>query len=286
MARKTPPLDPDAPFASSWWALRWISLLESFGWASRLSDGRQYARAGNVLSLEIDARGVRAEVIGSASQPYSVRIALRPLPSRAFEKAVRAMAGKASFAASLLSGRIPDEIETAFEGTGCTLLPRDPVELKNSCTCPDDATLCKHRAAVFYLLGERFDRDPFLIFLLRGKTRDELMKALKVHRALALPPDSRAAAATGSVVHAIPREPLAETSLTNPELHYKPLLPVSALKTTFSPPEHPDAVLIRLGPPPLADPDAARLLSDLHHAIGAGAAERLNDWEWRRVSRR
>jgi hypothetical protein len=119
------------------------------------------------------------------------------------------------------------------------------------------------------------------------------MTALKVHRSRAPPSSSRAAAATGAaalaaaaVAHAIPREALPETSLTSPELHYKPLLPASALRTTFSPPEHPDAVLIRLGPPPLADPDAARLLTDLHHAIGAGAAERLNDWEWRRVSRR
>jgi uncharacterized Zn finger protein len=33
-------------------------------------------------------------------------------------------------------------------------------------------------AAVYYLLGEEFDRDPFLLFRLRGLDRDELMAGL------------------------------------------------------------------------------------------------------------
>lgn len=33
----------------------------------------------------------------------------------------------------------------------------------------------KHIAAVYYLLVEEFDRDPFLIFKLRGMTREDLV---------------------------------------------------------------------------------------------------------------
>jgi len=36
----------------------------------------------------------------------------------------------------------------------------------------------KHIAAAYYLLGEEFDRDPFLIFKLRGMSRDELVGLL------------------------------------------------------------------------------------------------------------
>jgi uncharacterized Zn finger protein len=50
------------------------------------------------------------------------------------------------------------------------------------CTCPDWANPCKHIAAVHYLLGERFDEDPFLMFLLRGRDRDEIVSALRARR--------------------------------------------------------------------------------------------------------
>src|SRR4030095_5581977 len=49
---------------------------------------------------------------------------------------------------------------------------------KAACSCPDNANPCKHVAAVYYLLGEEFDRDPFLIFQLRGMERSELLAAL------------------------------------------------------------------------------------------------------------
>ncbi|MBT3392233.1 MAG: hypothetical protein HN413_17685, partial [Chloroflexi bacterium] len=42
---------------------------------------------------------------------------------------------------------------------------------------------CKHVAAAHYILGERFDEDPFLIFRLRGRTQDQVMSALRERRA-------------------------------------------------------------------------------------------------------
>lgn len=42
---------------------------------------------------------------------------------------------------------------------------------------------CKHIAATHYVLGERFDEDPFLIFRLRGRTQEQVMQELRKHRA-------------------------------------------------------------------------------------------------------
>ena len=41
-------------FGESWWARRWIMVLESFDIGARLGRGRSYARRGQVLSVEID----------------------------------------------------------------------------------------------------------------------------------------------------------------------------------------------------------------------------------------
>src|SRR5437667_6779935 len=69
---------------------------------------------------------------------------------------------------------MPDTIEDAFSGLGLHLLPHSERDFVTDCSCPDDANPCKHIAGVYYLLASAFDRDPFLMFELRGLSRDDL----------------------------------------------------------------------------------------------------------------
>ena len=85
------------------------------------------------------------------------------------------MADRPEFAASLLAGRMPENIEDAFADVGLSLFPSRRSDLETDCSCPDFANPCKHIAAVYLLLGEEFDRDPFLMFRMRGIERDELL---------------------------------------------------------------------------------------------------------------
>jgi len=165
-------------FARSWWARRWIDVLESFDLDSRLSRGRNYARRGQVLSIEIAKGRVSALVQGSRPKPYKVNIGVRPIPVAGWRRATAAMAAKAAFSAKLLNGQMPDDIEKAFAAETLSLFPESLAELDTECSCPDWSNPCKHIAAVYYLLGEEFDRDPFLIFRLRGMEREELLEAL------------------------------------------------------------------------------------------------------------
>jgi uncharacterized Zn finger protein len=235
-----------------------------------------------VAALDVSRGLVRASVRGPNASRCEVTIRLQLLPAAVWRRALRAMASRASFAASLLSGSIPADIETAFAGSSRTLLPQSPEELRNACTCDADG-FCSHLALVHDQLGRRFDQDPFLIFLLRGKERAELLKAIRQQRKVLSPAESAERPVTHAPVE--PSEPLPGGVLEKPELFFKPLVPVASLRTTFAPPEQPEAILTRLGPPPLQDPEAARLLMDLHRAIGLGAEERLSEWEWRRAGK-
>lgn len=165
-------------FGKSWWARRWIEVLESFEIGARLQRGRSYARRGQVVSIEIDKGIVKSKVQGSRSLPYGVTIAVRPLSSGDWSKVASVLMSSAIFAAKLLSGEMPEDIETAFSDAKLSLFPRSHSDLKTDCSCPDWSNPCKHIAAVYYLLGEEFDRDPFLIFKLRGMTREELLSLL------------------------------------------------------------------------------------------------------------
>jgi uncharacterized Zn finger protein len=89
-----------------------------------------------------------------------------------------ALAHEARVAAKLLASEMPEDVETAFDGVGLSLFPERRKDLATECSCPDWSNPCKHIAAVYYLLGEEFDRDPFLIFRLRGMSREELVGRL------------------------------------------------------------------------------------------------------------
>ena len=77
---------------------------------------------------------------------------------------------------------MPREIEDLLAASKLTLFPSSYRELKATCSCPDAANPCKHIAAVYYILAERFDEDPFLIFAWRGRTQEELLERLRARR--------------------------------------------------------------------------------------------------------
>lgn len=167
----------------TWWSRRWISVLESFHLGARLARGRSYARRGQVVSVEVQKGKVTARVQGTRPQPYSVEIRSNPLSDSDWDKVAEVMASQAIFAAKLLSGEMPRNIEEAFSQAKTSLFPSSGKELHTDCSCPDWANPCKHVAAVYYLLAESFDADPFLIFTLRGRTKEEIILTLRERRA-------------------------------------------------------------------------------------------------------
>src|SRR5579884_4486621 len=182
----------------TWWSKRWVQVLESFGMGTRLTRGRSYARQGQVLSIDVEAGVVKAKVQGSMPRPYKVTIRLQPLADRDWEKVIEAMASQAIFAAKLLAGEMPENIEEAFSAVHVSLFPTKGAELNTDCSCPDWANPCKHIAAVYYLLAERFDEDPFLIFKLRGRSKEQIIQSLREKRTVALPAEAASASEIGA----------------------------------------------------------------------------------------
>ena len=227
-------------FASHWWAQRWIRVLERFGWSARLNRGRAYARHGNVLDLDIQPGLVRAKVQGSRKQPYRVEIGMKPLSKADWSKVFAQLRKKAIYAARLLSGEMPRDIEEVFKAAEVSLFPKSGEDLLMSCTCPDWAKPCKHVAAVYYVLGSEFDRDPFLLFELRGRSRDQIMAALRGQRPERLP---------GTKPPRISSEPLEDHIADFWEAGEE----LDEISIQVTPPPVRQSILKRLGPIPLRD---------------------------------
>jgi uncharacterized Zn finger protein len=166
----------------TWWSKRFLEVLHSFNMGARLDRGRSYARKGQVLNIDIEAGIVSAKVQGSSSRPYKIEIKLKELSKKEWEQVEKALVERAIFLASLLAGEMPKDIEEAFKEVKLSLFPSRVSDLKTACSCPDSSNPCKHIAAVYYILAEQFDEDPFLLFTWRGHTKEELIENLRLLR--------------------------------------------------------------------------------------------------------
>ncbi|KAF1078718.1 SWIM zinc finger family protein [Methanogenium sp. MK-MG] len=168
-----------------WWSQRFVRALEEIGDSPRLSRGKRYARNGSVTSIRYQDGVVEAKVRGSMRTPYTVTITFRDYDSDEWESVIDGMAGQAIIAARLLSGEMPEELEEVFTSVGLSLFPQSDDDIATSCSCPDWANPCKHIAAVYYILAEWFDENPFFLFGLRGMGREEVLDALRKRRGAA-----------------------------------------------------------------------------------------------------
>ncbi|BAZ50387.1 zinc finger SWIM domain-containing protein [Nostoc sp. NIES-4103] len=162
-----------------WWSQRWLDLLDSYRFKKRLERARNYARQGNVLSIEFKGAKVLARVQGSEAEPYKVSLSLNAFTDEEWGYVIETMSHKAVFAAKLLAGEMPQNIEEVFTTNGLSLFPFTLGDVHSKCSCPDKANPCKHVGAVYYQLGDRFSEDPFVLFQLRGRTKEQIISDLR-----------------------------------------------------------------------------------------------------------
>jgi len=165
-------------FGESWVGKEWIEVLKSFGRSNRLTRGKRYARKGQVRDFQVEKGEVTAQVQGSRSSPYSVSIELPPYPESAWEEIVEEISSVPLYYSAFSSGQVPEDFKGVLSELDLSLPPENSKELSTRCSCPDSANPCKHIAAVYYLLGEAFDEDPFQLIKIRGRTREELLNAI------------------------------------------------------------------------------------------------------------
>lgn len=165
-----------------WWVERWLELLDSYRFKKRLERARVYVRQGNVLSIDFQGQKVFARVQGTEIEPYQVSIWLESFTDEEWQYVIETMSQKAIFSAKLLAGEMPTNIEQVFTGNGLSLFPFRLDDVRSQCSCPDQANPCKHIGAVYYLLADRFSEDPFVLFQLRGRTKEQIIEALRQMR--------------------------------------------------------------------------------------------------------
>jgi len=267
-----------------WWSRRFIAVLEAYGMSGRLQRGRSYARRGQVIEFSLAVGKVAARVQGSRPEPYRVTLAVQPLTAAQWKTVESRLAAQALFRARLLAGDMPAEIEQVFAEAGTPLFPASARDLTMDCNCPDWGFPCKHVAAVCYVLAEAFDDDPFAMLAWRGKSRDDLLAALRgtaggpavggaADRAPAGSPARRPPGSPALAVLAdVAGQPLEESVAG----FWSPGLSPARLRAARPSPVTPPDLLLRLSEPPAVQvrgEQLRELLTPAYAALAAGPDE-------------
>ncbi len=264
---------------TTWWGKLWIEALEGVlrGDSARLARGRTYARAGRTHDLVVKGGKITARVTGSRSAPYKITIELTELRATAWTQAIDGLAKKAQFSAELLAGQMPQSIDEVFVEAGVSLFPEERADLKTSCSCPDWGDPCKHVAATHYVLGEALDRDPFLLFELRGRTKDQVLDALRAARGVVGDaPTKKTSKSKSTTTDTTPEIATVKLGKLKAADYDQPREPLPALHFNFDEPVAHGAVLRQLGAPTTWEGEAspADVLAPLVRAA-AETARRL-----------
>jgi uncharacterized Zn finger protein len=237
-----------------WWVEQWMELINSYRFKKRLERAWEYARSGNVTSIRFEGRRVHARVQGTDEEPYKVKLWLDVLHDDDWNYVLDALTQKARWSAQLLAGVMPQDIERAFAASGKRLFPFKLQEVRSECSCPDKANPCKHVSAVYYLMGDRFSEDPFVLFQMRGRTRAQLLTDLAKRRRKALAKQARQTAAKqgSQPVAAVALQPV-HPAIKDPNRWWRYGAALDSDLVVITPALEGDTGLDAAGPLPLAE---------------------------------
>ena len=160
------------------WGAWFLRMIESYDGDGRVSRGKSYANTGKVDSLVITGNKVAARVAGHYDPWYYISLTFPCISESNRKKLEKILAQHPADFIALGSGTMTERLVALFEAKDIRFIPRRWSLIESDCSCPDSASLCKHIAAVLYILAKEIDHDPRLLFQLAGIDLAELREKI------------------------------------------------------------------------------------------------------------
>lgn len=189
------------------WGAWFLRMIESYDGDGRVSRGKSYANTGKVDSLVITGNKVAARVAGRYDPWYYISLTFPRISEPNRKKLEKILTEHPADFIALGSGTMTDRLVALFEAKDIRFIPRRWSLIESDCSCPDSASLCKHIAAVLYILAKEIDHDPRLLFQLAGidlaELREKILPAagdMSAEPALTVVPEQGASPTAGTAV--------------------------------------------------------------------------------------
>ncbi len=170
------------------WSSRWYEYLKGQGFD--LKRGQSLARRMQVKSVDVQFGRIKAEVLESHRGVCQVDIDVLPLRDEEWSAVLDTLAEEALYAAQLLAGGDEWEtflsvVDTVFTDAEVALLSKSSASgevVANCADCQSQGTPCRHALVVLYQFGRMIADDPWMLLLLRGRDRHQVLTGLRLRR--------------------------------------------------------------------------------------------------------
>lgn len=247
------------PAAKTWppelglFASPFVGLIESLTTPEMLNESfHDYAMRGQTKQIEYELGNVHAVIQGRRYRPYNVEVRFETFGPERWETFIAGLAEDPAMLAKLLAGEMPPEVLAYAERKGVPL-HATPEEVSRETDSKEEGTFDKHAACALMLAAEAVEQDPFVLFKLRGLTREELEERLRQRRAVR-------SSSTGSAAAYAP-QPLPDADAAEAPLHadidqggfYEAGPELRSLELPLRRPDISHPLLRRLGPSPFEE---------------------------------
>ncbi|MEP6814979.1 MAG: hypothetical protein ABI873_05465 [Marmoricola sp.] len=160
--------------STTWWGTAFVRSLEERAYDEvDLVAGRSLARSGRLGAIMVlsSMASVVVDTAGGSPDKGRVMAQLKVEPLSDWSAFVEETARETGFLAALEAGQLPAELVEHADQAGAELLPATS-DLETACECDAWTQPCAHALALLYQLAWQIDRDPYVLMLLRGRTRE------------------------------------------------------------------------------------------------------------------
>jgi len=111
-------------------------------------------------------------------EAWIAHLGLRQLDDGQWETLLRTVAADPLLTAAVVTGELPIELHGKAVALGCSFAP-EATDVGADCSCPDWHEPCRHVGALVSLVAEMIEQDPWLLVMLRGRSRDQVAETVR-----------------------------------------------------------------------------------------------------------
>ncbi len=161
--------------SSTWWGRALVRSFEELTLeADDLGAARVLARSGRLGAIVVLEAMASAVVDPGSEDPLMAQVKVDRLDAQSWTAFAREASRESGHTAALEAGELPVDLVEHADEAGVELIP-GPGDIDTACECDAWAQPCVHALALLYQLAWQVDRDPYILMLLRGRTREELL---------------------------------------------------------------------------------------------------------------